>query len=90
MVPFSLVSWLWVTGDSRHAFIIGTLGALLGSYGLVSLGRMIKNKKAALTLTILIIFLYIVFNYSAYYFNDCLPFIDYNDIHYFFTNSLMD
>lgn len=85
LVPFSLVSFLWPPADSRHAFIVGTLGVLLGSYGLVNLKNMFKNKKMALLLTTLVICLYIVFNYSAYYFNDSLPFIDFENILHFFS-----
>lgn len=90
LLPFSFVSLLWPTGDERHAYIVGTFTALLGSYGVIMLGRTIKNKKLAVGLTILVISLYIVLNYSAYYFNDTLPFFDFNDIYHLFTGSLMD
>ncbi|MFH1225937.1 MAG: glycosyltransferase family 39 protein [bacterium] len=84
LVPFSLISWLWVSGDSRHAFIIGALGALLGSFGLINLEKLFPNKRIGQLLTILAVCLYITLNYSAFYLNDSLPFLDFYDIFYFF------
>ena len=86
LVPFSFIFLAWPNPAHRHVFIIGTLGALLASYGLINLKNLFKNKTIGLVLVIIIISLYIIFNYSAYYFNDSFPFIDFNDILYFFEN----
>ncbi|MFZ5559780.1 MAG: glycosyltransferase family 39 protein [Patescibacteria group bacterium] len=80
LVPFSSVSLIWPFPDTRHAFIVGTLGALLASYGLINLKNIFKNKKIGLLLIIVILSLYIVFNYLSYYFDDTLPFIDFENI----------
>jgi len=83
LIPFSFIFLAWPCPSPRHVFIIGTLGALLGSYGLINLKRIFKNKTIGLVLVIIIISCYIVFNYCAYYFNDSLPFIDFEDLLYF-------
>lgn len=84
LVPFSLISLAWPRPCYRHAFIIGTLGVLLGSYALIGLKNLFKNKKIGLLLITIILILYVVFNYYSYYVNDSLPFIDFENILHFF------
>lgn len=87
LIPFSFIFLAWPQPASRHALIVGTLGALLGSYGLINLKNIFKNKKVGLILIIVILSLYIIFNYYSYYLNDALPFIDFEDILYFLEKT---
>jgi len=83
LIPFSFIFLVWPCPDPRHVFIVGTLGALLGSYGLINLKKIFKNKTIGLVLVIIIISLYVIFNYYSYYINDSLPFIDFEDLLHF-------